>query len=48
MELADKIEWRLRKKILRIHGRMANRASDSELGTQSRTVKILSSFQTLD
>ena len=43
MELADRIEWRLCKKRLRIHSSVANRASDSELGTQSRTAKILSS-----
>jgi hypothetical protein len=42
VELADRIEWRLCKKMLRIHSSVANRASDSELGTQSRTAKILS------
>jgi len=44
VELADRIEWRLRKKILRIHSSASNRASDRELGIQSRTAEILSLF----
>jgi len=42
VELAERMKWRLCKKMLRIHSIVANGEGDSEPGIQRETAKILS------